>query len=64
MSLVTVFVALIFVHSLVSARLERTVVTAPMVFAGAGIVVLLFLPEPRARPEGLEVSLRVSEHPA
>ena len=32
MTLLAIFVGLVFLHSLVSARLERTVVTAPIVF--------------------------------
>ena len=32
MVLTAVFVVLVFVYSLVSQRLERTVITAPMVF--------------------------------
>ncbi len=47
MSLPTVFLALVFLHSLVSRRLERTVLTAPIVFTTAGILIPLFLPGPR-----------------
>ena len=32
MTLLAIFIALVFLHSLVSDRLERTVVTAPIVF--------------------------------
>ncbi len=61
MSLVTVFVALLFLYTLASRRLERTVVTAPMVFTGAGIVVLLCLP-PLRRPQGdIHVFLQLAE---
>ncbi len=35
---------LVFVHGLFSGRLERTVVTAPVLFTGAGILVFAFLP--------------------
>jgi hypothetical protein len=45
--LITVFIALIFLHSLVSARLERTGVTAPIVFAAAGMFTYLAVPESR-----------------
>jgi len=38
MSIVTIFVTLIFFYSLASRRLERTVVTAPMLFTGAGML--------------------------
>ena len=44
MSLLAIFVALVFLHSLVSRRLERTVVTAPIVFTTAGILIPFFLP--------------------
>ena len=36
MVLLTAFVVLVFVYSLLSRRLERTVVTAPMLFTAAG----------------------------
>jgi NhaP-type Na+/H+ or K+/H+ antiporter len=43
MALLTVFVVLVFVYSLASRRLERTIVTAPMLFTAAGVAVS-FLP--------------------
>lgn len=61
MSLVSGFVVLIFLYSLVSGRLERTVVTAPMAFTGAGVAAMLVLPGLRERPGDLEVFLRVAE---
>jgi len=60
-TLLPVFVALLFLYSLVSGRLERTVVTAPMVFTAAGSAVLLCLPELRQRPGDLDAFLRVAE---
>jgi sodium/hydrogen antiporter len=39
MGLLAVFVALLFFYSLMSGRLERTIVTAPIVFAAAGMLV-------------------------
>ena len=45
MIIFAIFVALIFLHSLVSGRLERSVVTAPIVFTAAGMMALLFLEE-------------------
>jgi sodium/hydrogen antiporter len=39
MGLLAVFVALLFFYSLVSGRVERTIVTAPIVFAAAGMLV-------------------------
>jgi len=38
--LIGIFIALILLHSLVSKRLDRTILTAPIVFAGAGMLVL------------------------
>ena len=44
MVLTAVFVVIVFVYSLVSQRLQRTVITAPMLFAAAGAATIL-LPE-------------------
>ncbi len=44
MVLVTVFVLVVFLYSLVSRRLERTVITAPIVFTAAGLLILLMPP--------------------
>ncbi len=41
MTLIAVFVSLAFVYSLVSRRLENTVITAPIVFTSAGILLSL-----------------------
>ena len=43
MTLTAIFFALLFVYSLASRRLERTVLTAPVVFTTAGILVFLLL---------------------
>jgi NhaP-type Na+/H+ or K+/H+ antiporter len=61
MNLIAIFLALVFLYSLISARLERTVVTAPMLFTAAGMLTLLFLPELWERKGNLEVFLRVAE---
>jgi NhaP-type Na+/H+ or K+/H+ antiporter len=52
MTLIVIFVALVFLHSLVSGRLERTVLTAPIVFSAAGMLTALILPELRHRGGG------------
>jgi len=49
MTVIATFVVLVFAYSLVSARLERTVLTAPIVFTLAGMGVLLALPALRDR---------------
>jgi len=61
MALIALFMALVFVYSLVSGRLERTVVTAPMVFTTAGMLVLLLVPELGDLKGSREVFLRVAE---
>ena len=40
-----IFLVLIFILSLVSHRLKRTILTAPMIFTTAGILVVLIIPE-------------------
>lgn len=45
MTLLAIFVALVFLYSLVSSRIERTVFTAPIVFTAAGMAVYLVTSE-------------------
>jgi NhaP-type Na+/H+ or K+/H+ antiporter len=40
-----IFLVLIFILSLVSRRLKKTILTAPMVFTTAGILLVLIVPE-------------------
>ena len=61
MTLLAVFVALIFIYGLFSARLERTVLTAPILFTAAGMVVFLVFPALPERGKGIEVFLRLAE---
>jgi sodium/hydrogen antiporter len=61
MTLIAIFIALVFLHSLVSARLERTVVTVPIVFTAAGMVVALILPELPKHKGSQELFLQVAE---
>ena len=61
MTLLTIFFALLFVYSLVSARVERTVLTAPSLFTVAGIIVLFALPEVRMGQGNLEWVRRIAE---
>ena len=58
---ILIFVTLIFLYALVSKRLERTVITAPIVFTGAGMLVLLAFPELQNWKLELQVFLRVAE---
>jgi NhaP-type Na+/H+ or K+/H+ antiporter len=61
MTLLAIFLGLVFLYSLVSALLEKTVLTSPILFTTAGMLVLLCLPELRDRRANLEVFLRVAE---
>ena len=61
MILVSVLVALIFLYSLVSARLERTYLTAPIVFTTAGILLFLVVPHLRDWTTDRDLFLRVAE---
>lgn len=61
MTLFVIFIALILLHSLVSKRLDRSILTAPIVFAGAGILVLLLLPSLREQQSNIEVFRTVAE---
>lgn len=44
MILITSFILLIFIYSLISKKLERTVITAPIIFSIAGVILFLFNP--------------------
>jgi sodium/hydrogen antiporter len=56
-----IFIVLILLYSLVSRRIERTILTAPIVFAGAGMLVLFVVPSLREQQANLEVFMRVAE---
>ncbi len=61
MTLVAIFVGLVFVHSLVSARLEKSVVTAPLLFTTAGILVYAAGTDLHVAEDGIGVLLTVAE---
>ena len=44
MIIIAFFILLVFLYSLVSRRLETTVVTAPIIFTAAGILLVLASP--------------------
>jgi NhaP-type Na+/H+ or K+/H+ antiporter len=50
MTFLTIFIVLVFLYSLISRRLARTVVTPPIVFTAAGLLVYLAAPEALERP--------------
>ena len=51
----------IFLYSLLSHRLERTILTGPMIFTAAGILLYFALPDQLARPLELRPTLRLAE---
>ena len=61
MILIVIFIALILLYTLVSRRLERTNLTAPIVFTGAGMLALLVLPSLREQQGNIEVFMKVAE---
>ncbi len=61
MTLNVIFIILILLYSLVSRRIERTNLTAPIVFTGAGMLALLVLPALREEQANLEVFMKAAE---
>jgi sodium/hydrogen antiporter len=61
MSFVVAFIVLAFVYGLVAGRLERTVLTGPMLFTGAGMIVVAVVPELRSKVADIGGLLRVAE---
>lgn len=61
MTIIAIFITLIFLYSLISGRLERTVLTAPIVFTAAGMCVVFFLPEFREQKGSPQVFLLIAE---
>jgi sodium/hydrogen antiporter len=61
MTLLALFIILLFLYSLVSARLERTVLTAPILFTLAGVVTHACSVRIPRGPEGMQIFLRLAE---
>jgi sodium/hydrogen antiporter len=61
MTFFAIFVALVFLQSLVSARLARTILTAPIVFTVAGMLAFSVAPEMRGQHGPPGWFLKVSE---
>ena len=61
MILAVIFVLLIFVYSLISRVLGRTIITGPILFTTAGILVPVFLPVSLEIEENLKTLLFVAE---
>jgi len=61
MILIAIFIGLVFLYSLVSGRLERTIITPPILFTVAGMLVFLGLLESPGREGNVGWLLRVAE---
>ena len=61
MNLMLVFILLVFFYGLASEHLERSVVTAPILFTAAGMFIVLFLPDLKAQPEKIGLFLQLAE---
>jgi sodium/hydrogen antiporter len=61
MLLISIFIVLVFIFSLVSARLGRTLITPPILFTCAGMLTFGCLPELRDRHGDIGLFLRAAE---
>ncbi len=61
MTSLVVFIVLLFLYSLVSARLEKTILTAPIVFTVAGVMTHAGAVRIPQGPEGMQLFLRLAE---
>ena len=61
MTLFYIFISLMFVYALVSKRLEASILTAPMIFSGAGILVYVAFPILREQIEDPLTFLTLAE---
>lgn len=61
MTILAIFALLVFVVSLISNRLERTIITAPMIFTTAGILLYFTMSDQLAAPLSIKPILTVTE---
>jgi len=61
MTLIAIFLALVFFYCLISGRLSRTIVTGPILFTAVGMLLPVFMPLLHVRLPGREVFLQVAE---
>lgn len=57
----TIFISILFLYSLFSHRLERTVLTAPIIFTAAGMAMFRFMPDFMRLGVNSQVFLRLAE---
>jgi NhaP-type Na+/H+ or K+/H+ antiporter len=60
-TLIAIFIVLILLYSMVSKRVDRTILTAPIVFTGAGMIVFLVLPAVWEQEGNIEVFMKAAE---
>jgi NhaP-type Na+/H+ or K+/H+ antiporter len=60
-TLIAIFIVLILLYSMVSKRVDRTILTAPIVFTGAGLIVFLVLPAVWEQEGNIEVFMKAAE---
>jgi NhaP-type Na+/H+ or K+/H+ antiporter len=60
-TLIAIFIVLILLYSMVSRLLDRTILTAPIVFTGAGMIVFLVLPAVWEQEGNIEVFMKAAE---
>src|SRR5262245_33190504 len=61
MALLVIFIVLIYLYSLVAARVEQTAVTAPIIFTTAGVLAFVLMPSLRERQGGQDLFLTAAE---
>jgi len=61
MTALAIFASILFLYSLLSQRLERTVLTAPILFTGAGMLMFRLHPEVMRAGVNSQVFLRLAE---
>lgn len=61
MPLFIIFIVLVFLYVIISGRLERTVITAPILFSLAGILILTFFPKLLEHGTGISNFLLLAE---
>ncbi len=61
MELVSIFIGMLFLHSLVSARIAKTPLTTPIVFTVVGLATPWILPSLRTQPGNIPLLLHTAE---
>lgn len=57
----SIYIVVVFVFGLCASRLQRTVITPPLLFTAAGVLTLLLVPEWTGEERGFPAFLRIAE---